>query len=386
MKEGWKKVRLGEVAEFKYGKGLPERNRIVGEFPVYGSGGMVGYHNEYLVEGPGIIVGRKGTIGSVFFEKRSFYPIDTVFYIEEIKQGTDKKFLYYMLLNLKLNKLNSDAAVPGLNRNIAYQQQVVFPPLSTQNKISSILSAYDDLIENNNRRIKILEEMAQSIYREWFINFRFPEHEKVKMVDSELGKIPEGWEVRRLSDVCNIIMGQSPKSEFYNTTGEGLPFHQGVKDFGKRFPNHLTYCTIENRIAERGDILISVRAPVGRINIANTRLIIGRGLSAIRHRDNLQSFLYYQMKNIFLEENTMGSGSIFNAIIKEDLYKLKFLLPDKELDKNFDTLISPIDREIENLSQKNTNLRYTRDLLLPKLISGEIDVKKLSIDTGSLLR
>ena len=140
-----------------------------------------------------------------------------------------------------------------------------------RHKITSILSAYDDLIENNTRRIEILEEMAGAIYREWFVEFHFPGHEGVEMVKSELGLIPQGWEVKQLGEICHVIMGLSPKSEFYNETGEGLPFHQGVTDFGKRFPTDRVYCTIQKRIAEADDILFSVRAPVGRINIANKK-------------------------------------------------------------------------------------------------------------------
>jgi len=131
------------------------------------------------------------------------------------------------------------------------------PQFNGRSPLSS--SAYDDLIENNLRRIKILEEMAQSLYREWFVKFRFPGHQKVKMVNSPLGKIPEGRKIIRLVDVCSILMRQSPKSEFYNTTEEGPPFHQGVTDFGERFPTTRVYCTFAGRIAETGDILFSVR-------------------------------------------------------------------------------------------------------------------------------
>ncbi len=109
---------------------------------------------------------------------------------------------------------------------------VPYPPLPTQHKIAAILSAYDDLIENNARRIAILEEMAQSLYKEWFVHFRFPGREKISMVESEMGRIPEGWEVRKLGDICLITMGQSPPSQFYNETGNGLSFHQGVSNFG----------------------------------------------------------------------------------------------------------------------------------------------------------
>ena len=134
--------------------------------------------------------------------------------------------------------MTNGVTVPHLNmKDVRTLPIPEIPPLPTQRKIASILSAYDDLIENNLRRIKILEEMAQALYREWFVKFRFPGHEKVRMVDSPLGKIPEGWEVAPLSEVCHLVMGQSPKSEFYNTDGAGLPFHQGCNQFWGAVPN-----------------------------------------------------------------------------------------------------------------------------------------------------
>jgi len=161
--------------------------------------------------------------------------------------------------------------------------------------------------------------MAQMIYREWFVHFRFPGHEKVNMVKSKLGMIPDGWEVKTLWDICIIVMGQSPKSEFYNEDGNGLPFHQGVTDFGNRFPTDRVYCTVQNRIAEDRDILFSVRAPVGGINLANKRIVVGRGLCAIRSKTGNQAFVFQQLKEKFKEPDTMGGGTIFKSVTKEDI-------------------------------------------------------------------
>ena len=262
--------------------------------------------------------------------------------------------------------------------------EIPLPPLPTQRKIASILSAYDDLIENNTRRIKILEGMAATIYRQWFVEFRFPGHENIPMVESELGLIPEGWEVEQLGEMCNVLMGQSPKSKFYNKTGEGLPFHQGVTDFGNRFPTDRSYCTVEKRIAKAEDILFSVRAPVGRINIANKKIVIGRGLSAIRSKSGNQAFMFQQLQDKFQEEDTMGSGTIFNAITKGNLLGIQLLKPTEILMADFEEIVEPIFSQLANLTLKNTNLRQTRDLLLPKLISGERDVSKLDIDTDGI--
>jgi type I restriction enzyme S subunit len=275
---------------------------------------------------------------------------------------------------MEITSLGSGSVYAAINKSTIENLEIEIPSLHVQRKIAAILSAYDDLIENNTRRIKILEEMAETIYKEWFVKFHFPGHEKVKMMDLELGDIPEGWEVKRLGDVCIIMMGQSPSSKFYNTDGEGLPFHQGVKDFGTRFPTHKTYCTVDKRVAEKGDVLVSVRAPVGRINIANSKLIVGRGLAALRHESLLQSFLFYQLKNIFVDEDSMGGGSIFNAVTKEEMSDIKFLVPNESRDGKFDELVGSLDKQIEILYSQVENLKNTRDLLLSKLISGEIVV------------
>lgn len=300
----------------------------------------------------------------------------------------DPYFVLYSINSPKykhhlLTLAQGGATREALTKDTIGDFEIPFPPLPTQRKIAAILSAYDDLIENNTRRIQILEEMAQALYREWFVEFRFPGHEKVKMVESELGMVPEGWEVKRLVDVCIIVMGQSPKSEFYNDDGEGLPFHQGVTDYGDRFPTNRKYCTVMTRIAEAGDILFSVRAPVGRINISDKKIVLGRGLCAIRSKSGKQAHAFQQLKEQFKEEDTMGGGTIFKSVTKADVHGIKFLVPTEEIIKIFEGLMIPIFAELYNLTFKNVNLRRTRDLLLPNLISGELDVNDLPIDVAS---
>jgi len=299
------------------------------------------------------------------------------------KQDTDQAFLFYFIANQAFidhaSNISSGTRMPRANWKVLEKFKWLFPPFPIQRKIAFILSAYDDLIENNNRRIKILEEMAQAIYREWFVNFRFPGHEKVKMVKSNTGMIPEGWEVKMLGDICTIVMGQSPKSEFYNEDGNGLPFHQGVTGFGDRFPTDRIYCTVQNRIAEAGDILFSVRAPVGRINIANKKMVIGRGLCAIRSRRGNQSFVFQQLRDKFQETDTMGGGTIFKSVTKDDVHGIKIIEPSSEVLAKFEEISQPIFRDLEIFTDKNRILRKTRDLLLPKLINGEIDVEGLDI-------
>jgi type I restriction enzyme S subunit len=244
------------------------------------------------------------------------------------------------------------------------------PPLPIQQRIASIVNAHDDPIENNQRRIALLEEAAQMLYREWFVRFRFPGHEHVNIKDG----IPEGWKRRGLIMLAEIVMGQSPKSVFYNEIGNGLPFHQGVSDYGFRFVSHRTYSSSVTKTAEAGDILVSVRAPVGRINITRDRIVLGRGLAAVRSRNGHTSFLFYALKSHFYAEDIIGTGAIYAATNKKELEAQIFLEPSPPLIREFEDHASAIDQQVACLTSQNEKLAQARDLLLPRLMNGEIAV------------
>lgn len=300
------------------------------------------------------------------------------------KSGIDKRFLYYRLKeeNFKFHNLNhaqGAANQASITLESIKKFNFLLPPLPTQRKIASILSSYDDLIENNLKRIKLLEEKAQRTYEEWFVKMRFPGHETA-VFNQETG-LPEGWEKVKLVDCCELIMGQSPKSEYYNNDQKGLPFHQGVKDYGFRFPINTCWSTEGNRFALENDILFSVRAPVGRLNVAIEKLILGRGLAAIRHKQKCNSFILYQLKNIFFEDNLMGGGAIFQSVTKKDVEDVKIINPSNNILENYEEVASSIDKSIKNLTKQNRHLKEARDILLPRLMSGMVDVEELQIET-----
>ena len=288
----------------------------------------------------------------------------------------DDDFLYAFLRSeVFRNQVESfviGSAQPNFGPTHLKRMVMPLPPLPIQQRIAGILSAYDELIENSQRRIRILETMARALYREWFVHFRFPGHENHLRSASPLGEIPQGWEVKKLKDVCRLTMGQSPKSEFYNETGDGAPFHQGVTNFGDRFPTDRLFCTAEGRIAEAGDILFSVRAPVGRMNIANKKIILGRGLSAIRHVNGSQAFLWEQLRNRFTKDDMMGNGAIFASVTKDDMQGIELVCPPPSVVNAATKHFEPLHSGIATLSQQIQNLRRTRDLLLPRLLSGQV--------------
>ena len=276
-------------------------------------------------------------------------------------------FMQSYMLGLAVGK---GASRNAITKMMIEDFEVPCPRIDLQEKIVDILSAYDNLIENNQKQIKLLEEVAQRLYKEWFIDLRFPGHENLEIVDG----IPKDWQKGTLESFVDVIMGQSPKSIFYNQDGEGIAFHQGVGSYGDRFVIDSIYSTSTTRIAEAGSILLSVRAPVGRLNITKNRIIIGRGLAALRQKNNYQSFLFYMLKEFFFRDNIVGNGSIFASITKNELLSLSFTFPNKKLIKRFNDVAISIDKKIEYLDMQIGLLTGARDRLLPKLMSGEIEV------------
>ena len=212
------------------------------------------------------------------------FPDSVIGFIADEKKADTRfvKYLFDAMLKARFQSFTQGAAQDNLSQTKLLSLKFPVPELADQKAIAGILSAYDGLIENNRRRIELLEESARLLYREWFVHFRFPGHERVEKVDG----IPIGWERRTLLELAEVEMGQSPKSQFYNESGEGIPFHQGVTDYGFRFVSHRVYSTAVTKSAEAGDILVSVRAPVGRINITRDKIVLGRGSrwNQITHR------------------------------------------------------------------------------------------------------
>lgn len=364
--KNWQKAELGDFVVFNYGKGLPERDRVDGPYPVYGSAGVVDTNKNYLIEGPGIIVGRKGSIGEIYYTDKNYFPIDTVYYIT--KSGKyNLRFLYYLLKTIDFKSLNSDAAVPGLNRNTAYAQEVLLPKTETQKRIADALSTYDDLIENNTKRIKILEEIAQATYREWFLYFRFPGHEKAKMIDSktEFGKIPEGWVVKNLGDKINIFRG---KNITKNTIVEGkIPVVAG--GLGPAYFHNKAN-------AEGPAITVSASgANAGYVNLYHED-IWASDCSYINKTSTPFIYYYYLLlKNRQIEVTGLQRGSAQPHVYPKDLARLSVVNAPEELTCVFEEKANSLFSVINNLQVRNQKLRQARDLLLPKLVTGEVGVR-----------
>jgi len=315
----------------------------------------------------------------------------------------DARFLYYTVTNQPftdyLTANAKGAAYPAVDTDTIERAEIYLPELPVQQKISAILSAYDDLIENNLRRIKILEEVAQNLYREWFVKFRFPGHEQVRMVDSRLGEIPEGWEVVRIDDVAMVHRGRSYRSKNLLDEG-GLPFinlkcidrdggfrRDGLKHYEGPYKDTqkvlsgdvviaLTDMTQERRIVAR----------TGRVPMLDTDFgVLSMDLVKIEPKEGFsRDYLYGYFRGSDFADNLKqhANGANVLHLSPDRIKEYQFFLPSEDLRERFTASSAMLFRQIENLNRRNITLRQTRDLLLPKLISGELDVSELDIGIG----
>jgi type I restriction enzyme S subunit len=307
----------------------------------------------------------------------------------------DPIYLYYYTNSKEYIEHLRSVANSGVQVNLSTAEikksPIIYPPLPTQHKIAAILSAYDDLIENNTRRIKILEEMAQSLYREWFVHFRFPGHEGVRLVESELGLVPEGWEVVPFTRIADVLSGGTPSTVVPAYWNGDIPFFT-PKDIAASFyvldterkitDQGLRRCSSE--LYPKDTVFITARGTVGKVILPSKPMAMSQTSYALRGRDNIgQYFVFLAISDAVAELKQRSHGAVFDTIIVDTFRRLETILPPQSMIGSFNDLVAPLFGQVLNLQQKNANLRRTRDLLLPKLISGEIDVEVPAMATAT---
>ena len=280
------------------------------------------------------------------------------------KEYIEPKFLYYYLTQENITEYlhsvaeASTSAYPSLKPSDIESIAISLPPLPEQISIASILSSLDDKIDLLHRENKTLEAMAETLFRQWFI-------EEAK----------EDWEEGKLGDEFEFTMGQSPNGDSFNEDGIGFPMYQGNADFGFRFPTRRVFTTQPTRFAEINDTLISVRAPVGAQNMAAEKCCIGRGVAAFRYKNNpsYYSYTYYKLKSLLEEIKQFNdNGTVFGSISKSDFENLDIVIPDENTIMSFQQQVKPIDDKIINNNNEIQILNQTRDGLLPRLMNNEI--------------
>ena len=301
--------------------------------------------------------------------------------VESIASNISKHFLYWVMRTPEYQKyiVNccSGSTVKHTSPKLIGTYVFKAPDPETQEEIASLLNNLDAKIELNRRINDNLEQQAQALFKSWFVDFE--PFKNGQFVDSELGKIPEGWKVGYLSEIADIIMGQSPNGSTYNENGEGIIFYQGRAEFGTRFPSIRLFTTNPTRIAPANSILISVRAPVGDINITHKECCIGRGLASAVSRTNKSAFLLYTLFSLKSDLDKFNAeGTVFGSINRKALETLKILIPTNDLISKFEAIVASMDQQILILHIESENLKILRDTLLPKLMSGELKINDIN--------
>ena len=283
------------------------------------------------------------------------------------KKKVNPKYIKYFCQSKQykdwINSFNTGSTRGNINAQILGKMPIPLIERKTQDALVCILSSIDEKIKKNNEINNNLEQQAQAIYQQMFIDNPDPD-----------------WIEGTLSDIANITMGQSPSGSSYNEDGIGAIFFQGRAEFGFRFPTIRLYTTEPKRMAYANDILMSVRAPVGDLNVAHNDCCIGRGLAAIHSKTNHQSFVLYTMFSLKKQLDVFNSeGTVFGSINRNSLNDMPLLIPDNEQIEKFELIVAPMDAAIRNNYAEICRLQAVRDSLLPRLMSGELDVSNIGL-------
>jgi restriction modification system DNA specificity subunit len=340
-----KKVLLGDIIELVYGKSLPQRSRVSGRFPVFGSNGQVDMHNKYLVGGPGIIVGRKGSVGEVIWSKQDFWPIDTTYYVKLKNPDDDLRYWYYVLKTLGLNKLNSHSAIPGLNRDVAYIKQVPLRSTLEQEKIANILGSLDEKIELNRHMNETLEQLGQALFRHYFID----------------NPDANSWKNIHLGDIVAITTGKGSTKANLSEYGK-YPLY-GANGIMGRSQSYL----LNEKVIVTGRVgtLGVVRAVVDKAWFSDNVIIM-------KPDPSIFGYVFYVVCGI--DYVSLNRGSTQPLITQTDLKNQRVKLPPLSTLQRFENSYAVIFNQIQANKRQMSMLVAIRDSLLPKLISGEIEV------------
>jgi len=373
----WETLPLGDVLTFQRGFDITKAEQRDGPYWVISSSGPKSKNENYKVAGPGVVIGRKGSLGTVFYSHENYWPHDTTLWVKDF-HGNDPKFAYYYLQVMGLERLDAGSSNPSLNRNHIHTIPVLWPALVIQRRIAGVLSAYDDLIENSQRRIKILEEMARRLYREWFVHFRFPGHEDCTFVDSPLGEIPEGWEVCNVKDIASVTYGFPFASKNFNTTGTGVPVIR-IRDISEGRSSTFTEEDAESKYHIRnGHILVGMDGDFHMCVWSSGHAFQNQRVARFEPRREVGNYyLFLALEKPIHDFNKAIVGTTVAHLGDMHIKTIKILIPNSDLNRRAREILEPVSGQIIALKQQIQNLRRTRDLLLPRLLSGQIDVEAL---------
>jgi len=383
-----KAYKLGEIFEnYDYLRkplSSMERETFKGEYPYYGAQGIIDYVREYRCDGEYMLIAEDGEnlmsrTQPIAIIANGKYWVNNHAHIVRTNNLANLYYTCYALNHLDITGYVTGSAQPKLSQGNLNRIKMFFPSPEIQKTIVNYLCLYDNLIEANNKRIKVLEQMAENLHKEWFVRFRFPGHENVEFENG----IPKGWKTRRFSSVANILSGGTPKTEYEEYYGGQIPFYT-PKDSADSFfvfdtitkltEDGLRHCN--SQLYPQNTIMITARGTVGNLNLLAVPMAMNQSCYAL-NSDTISSqyFLFFLIKREIQKLKKMASGGVFDTIIVNTFDHIKVLLPTDELINKFDFIVSSIMKEVYSLSKQNINLIKQRDLLLPRLMSGKLEVK-----------
>ncbi|MCA8248055.1 restriction endonuclease subunit S [Burkholderia multivorans] len=403
----WRETTLGDVLTLQRGFDLPESQRRTGRYPVIASTGAVGTHDEAMVRGPGVVIGRSGSLGGGQFIEGDFWPLNTTLWVKDFK-GNDPRFCYYLLKSLDLSHFNAGSGVPTLNRNHIHPLPIVAPAdPNEQRAIAHILGTLDDKIELNRKQNATLEAMARALFRAWFVDFEpvrakmegrwqrgqtlpglpahlydlFPD----RLGESELGEIPEGWRHSTIGEEVTVCGGSTPSTKEPEFWEGGQHCWATPKDLSAlKFPVLLDtdrkitdagLAKISSGLLPVGTVLLSSRAPIGYLAIAEVPTAINQGFIAMICDGALPNVFVLPWCRESMDAIVgNANGSTFQEISKSNFRPLRVVVPSDPVLTSFTRSAGSLYRQMAEHERESRTLAALRDTLLPKLISGELRV------------
>ena len=377
----WTPARLGDVMTLQRGHDLPEARRTAGDVPVVSSSGITGYHDEAKALAPGVVTGRYGTLGEVFYVDRDYWPLNTALYVVDFK-GNDPRFVSYLLRDALRNYQSDKAAVPGVNRNVLHELKVRTTDPERQRRVAELLSRYDDLIANNSRRSELLETTAQVLFREWFVDLRFPGNEHTRITD----RVPEGWELRPLNCCVTFRSGGTPRKSRDDYWDGDIPWASSGELTTTRLCDTKLHVSAEgakagSSIVPVGAIFIVVRgmslAKECRISVAAREMAFNQDIKALECKPGVdRNYLTCALldSRTYLRDRATEAAHGTKKLETSVLEELTILVPPEPLQTAFRDAVAPFDALRDALHAASQRLTAARDLLLPRLMAGELNI------------
>ena len=374
------KIRFDNFVSLNRGFDLPDDKIIEGKYPVIASTSIKAYHNQFKVKAPIVVTGRSGSLGKVQYVDEDGWPLNTALYAKDF-HGNNPKYVYYFLQTMHLEQYNAGAGVPTLNQNHLHSLKILIHELPTQQKIASILSAYDNLIQNYKKQIEALQTAASELYKEWFVRFRFPGWQTTNFENG----IPEGWKVERIGALYDSTSGGTPSREheeyFQNGTYPWIKTGELKDSPILETEESITDEAIKHssaKLFEKDSLIIAMYgATIGQLGINKMKATCNQACCVLRPKKDKAFGIYYLFH--FFKENRefiigLGNGAAQQNLSQVLINKLKIVNPNKEILEIFEEKESMFFEKIYHLQQQITNLTQQRDLLLPRLMSGKLEV------------